>query len=712
MAQKNGEPEGSTRFRDIQLYKKEVLGIGSYGSVYRAQCDSLLCAAKVIHPTLIIDNPGAKSPQGRFRAECEFLGTLRHPNIVQYLGTWTDPTTSLPVLLMELMNHSLTQFLERAETSLHFHTQVNICHDIVLALSFLHSNNIIHRDLSSNNILMIADKQAKVTDFGMAQLKSLRDATRLNFTMCPGTDVYMPPEAVKEGAKYSEKIDCFSFGVLAIQILSQKYPSPGNRVKSVLVGGRELLEPQTEYSRREEDIKIVDTTHPLLSIACDCLKDKEGDRPSATELCRLLAGLKEDERYARRDAGSSEEKESGAEEELRSLKEELEESKVAIRDKDRQISLCMEKNRNTIETMGMEIQDLQERLNKAQIENMELLRPLPAKKNGKTDVESGGTEKVLEWRQGTDAPCVMTRSSDAVMCGSFVYMRPNTERQLYVYNIEGDTWTKLLPSPTTHCTLANVKNTLVVIGGFNQNGMKTNKLYNLSTADMNYKWFETYPPMPTTRDSATAASDRNYLVVAGGIGKSYLETVEVLCVDSKQWFEAAGLPSALFSASAAICNGHLYILGGSVTLDTITHSVFTCSVRSLVKGHGDWGTGGEDAEGGAVRDAWVRGPAVPSTKSTCVSFHDRVLAVGGKDESGSPSNKIWTYERGSEKWVVLGECLQARSQCYAFVLPSNELMVVGGYTKKFYAGETNTTELAVLVSSTATKLRKQVCIHF
>ena len=105
--------------------------------------------------------------------------------------------------------------------------------------------------------------------------------------------------------------------------------------------------------------------------------------------------------------------------------------------------------------MGVEIQDLQERLSKSQIENMELLKALQAAtvENGHSSAEP----KILKWRKGTDAPCAMTHSSDAVVCGSFVYVCPSTERQLYVYNWEADTWTELLPSPTTHCTLANVQ---------------------------------------------------------------------------------------------------------------------------------------------------------------------------------------------------------------------------------------------------------------
>ena len=94
-------------FREVHLLK---LGIGTYGAVFKAKCDSLICAAKVLHPTLF--NPAMQhqvaaersrvAPIRRF--EQEYLSTIRHPNVVQYLGLSEDPDTGLPLLLMELMD--------------------------------------------------------------------------------------------------------------------------------------------------------------------------------------------------------------------------------------------------------------------------------------------------------------------------------------------------------------------------------------------------------------------------------------------------------------------------------------------------------------------------------------------------------------------------------------------------------------------------------
>ena len=81
---------------------------------------------------------------------------------------------------------------------------------------------------------MIGRSRAKVTDFGMARLSDLNhQATRFTNTMCPGTDVYMPPEAVQDKPVYTEKIDCFSFGVITVQVLTRQFPKPGDRLQEV-----------------------------------------------------------------------------------------------------------------------------------------------------------------------------------------------------------------------------------------------------------------------------------------------------------------------------------------------------------------------------------------------------------------------------------------------------------------------------------------------
>ena len=286
----------------IEVYSEETLGVGSYGKVCRAKCGQLPCAAKLLHDTMCGTNdPGVNKFVEQFEQECRFLRMIKHPNIVQFLGTVSDPKSQRLALLMELMDESLTRFLEQSTGPLPYHTQLNICHDVALALAYLHSNNIIHRDLSSNNVLLIGEGiRAKVTDFGMSKLIGM-NPRMTPLTMCPGVQAYMPPEALITPPRYSSKLDCFSYGVLTIQIATGRFPNPGDAhsyVEDPKYPNERLLRQVPENQRRKKDIDLVDPILPLLPLALYCLKDNDRERPSADELCGRLAILKCEAIYA------------------------------------------------------------------------------------------------------------------------------------------------------------------------------------------------------------------------------------------------------------------------------------------------------------------------------------------------------------------------------------------------------------------------------
>ena len=204
---------------------------------------------------------------------------------------------------MELMDESLTSFLERPADPppLPLHVQMDIGHDVAQALSHLHHHEVLHRDLSSNNVLLIGSRRAKVTDFGMAKL--LGSDPHLTPTYCPGTNAYMSPEALADPPAYTRKLDVFSCGVLFVQLITRKWPNPGPRTYTVQLSndprfpsGRALVEVP-ELERRKEHLDLISPTHPLLEVALDCLKDKEGQRLTAEQLCSCLIALKESAAY-------------------------------------------------------------------------------------------------------------------------------------------------------------------------------------------------------------------------------------------------------------------------------------------------------------------------------------------------------------------------------------------------------------------------------
>ena len=287
-------------FTSVEIYPREYLGKGAYGAVCKAKCDQLPCAAKLLHSVLFqFDDPGTEAMMTKFQQECEFLGRIRHPCIVQYLGTVYDPESSRPILLMEIIDESLTKFLDRSHATLAYHLQVNLSYDIALALSYLHSNGIIHRDLSSNNVLIVAGSRAKVSDFGMLKLFE-RNSQATPLTKCPGTVAYMPPEALSDEPHYTDKLDCFSLGVLMIQIITRNFPDPTKAMITVhdpkYPTGRVLV-PVPEMERRKKDVNLVEADYHLRPVALACIKDAERERPSANVICAQLSDLRSKEEY-------------------------------------------------------------------------------------------------------------------------------------------------------------------------------------------------------------------------------------------------------------------------------------------------------------------------------------------------------------------------------------------------------------------------------
>ena len=356
---------------NVQLFRSDTLGSGSYGVVCKAMRGQRLCAAKLLHPIFFQSNdPGIVTTRRRFEQECRFLDDMKHPHIVEYLGTSHDPDSGLLVLLMELMDESLTHFLERSQQPLAFHIEVDLCHDIAQALAYIHSKDIIHRDLSGKNVLLLAGR-AKITDFGMSKLL---DANRrmTPLTMCPGTLGYMPPEALSEPPVYSKKIDCFSFGVLQVQIMTRQFPDPGPAMRVVEdsrspTGTTKM--PVLDSERRKSHIDLIDPTHTLLPTALSCLSYSEKDRPSAQDLCRQLAAVREAPRYQlqilQRELQAKDQQLQDSQRRTHTLQRELQTKDQQLQDSQRQIQQLthqVEEKQHTIVDKESLVRELNQQL--------------------------------------------------------------------------------------------------------------------------------------------------------------------------------------------------------------------------------------------------------------------------------------------------------------------------------------------------------------
>ena len=118
-------------------------------------------------------------------------------------------------------------------------------------------------------------------------------------TLCPGNVLYMSPEALDEAKTYTAKLDVFSFGVIAIQILTRQFPNPTNRFRTAYVAefDEEVRRIVFETERREAHLKLIPDTHSLKPLALQCLKKKENERPSAVQLSERLSELKQSSQY-------------------------------------------------------------------------------------------------------------------------------------------------------------------------------------------------------------------------------------------------------------------------------------------------------------------------------------------------------------------------------------------------------------------------------
>ena len=184
----------------------------------------IVCASKRLHETLIdVENDGVAVVVHKYLQECQLMSSLRHPNITQFLGLCFLPETRLPLLVMERLETSVDDLLEHMP-NLPLSLKRSILEDITRGLLYLHDRDppIIHRDLTSKNVLLTSSLVAKITDMGNSRIVNLRPGQMARtLSVLPGTAVYMPPEAQDDGSRYGPSLDIFSFRHLALYTITQ-----------------------------------------------------------------------------------------------------------------------------------------------------------------------------------------------------------------------------------------------------------------------------------------------------------------------------------------------------------------------------------------------------------------------------------------------------------------------------------------------------------
>lgn len=263
----------------------ETMEVGSYAKIIDLKFNDTYCVGKVLHSTLFGFNTDPSRIQGileKWFSEIKLVSEIKHHNIVKFIGIWQQDF-SLPVLVMEKMECSLTECLTKNEKgSIPEDKVLNILLDVSKGLAYLHDvMKVVHRDLSSNNILLAVDLSAKITNLGSAYALDRPRGCNLNseLTEQPGTLEFMPPEVIKQPPEYTTSVDVFSFGCVIIHLDTHEWPSP--------ISVPEDDEDDSEIERRKMHISKIENLY-LKSMVVKCLHKRNTERPSLAVLMDFL----------------------------------------------------------------------------------------------------------------------------------------------------------------------------------------------------------------------------------------------------------------------------------------------------------------------------------------------------------------------------------------------------------------------------------------
>ena len=262
-----------SRLQNFEVIRS--LGAGGMSEVYLVR-DNLdrLFALKILSASLTKDN----SFRERFKLEAKVMASLNHPNIIG-LHSYFEEQGSY-CLVMEYMEGGSLKDLIRRRGPIPEARALPIFRQIAEALAYAHSQGIIHRDVKPSNIMISADGQYKMGDFGIARMQETEGLTRTGSRM--GTLIYMSPEQIKDSKHVDAKTDVYSLGVTLYEMLTGRAPYNESTESDYFIMDRivrqDLPDPRTFYPY------ISETTLDLLKLAT-CRDPNQ--RPQFSELLNV-----------------------------------------------------------------------------------------------------------------------------------------------------------------------------------------------------------------------------------------------------------------------------------------------------------------------------------------------------------------------------------------------------------------------------------------
>ena len=278
-----------------KLVVGDEIGRGATGIILKGSWQGSPCAIKKVHKLLRNTIPAERNAmKASFEKECERSIRLRHPNIVQFFGIYRpespeerteDDDGFFPSLVMELLHCSLTNLIESREKDapppppMPMGLKLSLLCDVTRGLMYLHNHTpiILHRDLSSNNVLVSSSMVAKIGDLGTMRFVDPKKQSQMS--NAPGTAAFMPQEALAKDPVYGKDIDVFSFACVCLHTFSRKWPTP--TMPNVVKPGSTELVAVSEADRRSEYLNAVEN-ESLQRLLVRCLNNVRTDRPDIT----------------------------------------------------------------------------------------------------------------------------------------------------------------------------------------------------------------------------------------------------------------------------------------------------------------------------------------------------------------------------------------------------------------------------------------------